>query len=490
MTARVLVVDDVPANLRLLQARLDAEYYEVATAASGPEALLRMRDWLPDIVLLDVMMPGMDGYEVCRRIKADDATRHVPVVVLTALTDRADAVRGLEAGADDFLSKPVDQHTLFARLRALLRSKQVLDAFRARAAIAQGLGLQPPPRPEPGVAGARVLVVEDDPAAAAELARALAADTVDARACHDPAEAPAMLAGGGYELVVIGLSADGGRGLRLASRLRAATDTRDLPLLLVADPGQNDPVLRGFDIGANDHVLRPVHPAELRARARNQILRHRHQEALRDDIRHSLELAVTDGLTGLRNRHYVDHHLRELLRSGTAAVILIDVDRFKQVNDTHGHATGDHVLRAVSARIRDNLRAVDLAGRYGGEEFLVVVPSASAEEGLAVAERLRAVMREAPVMLDGGIAVPVTLSLGVALPPTGADARDAVRAADNALYRAKRTGRDRVEMAVPADWRQPDRPPAEPSPAGATPDPMKDPPPDPAMGRGAAGAAT
>ncbi|WP_237213718.1 response regulator, partial [Falsiroseomonas oryziterrae] len=152
MTARVLVVDDVAANRRLLEARLLNEYYEVALAGSGEAALETARRWSPDVLLLDVMMPGLDGYEVCRRLKADPATAHIPVVMVTALTDQAERVRGLEAGADDFLSKPVDDATLFARLRALLRVKQVLDAWRLRADTARDLGVEPPPSPAAAIA--------------------------------------------------------------------------------------------------------------------------------------------------------------------------------------------------------------------------------------------------------------------------------------------------------------------------------------------------
>ena len=127
MTARVLVVDDIPANLRLLEAKLRAEYFEVALAASGPEALALSAAWAPDIVLLDVMMPGMDGYEVCRRLKSQEATAHIPVVMVTALTDQAERVRGLEAGADDFISKPVDTDELLLRVRNAVRTKQLDD---------------------------------------------------------------------------------------------------------------------------------------------------------------------------------------------------------------------------------------------------------------------------------------------------------------------------------------------------------------------------
>src|SRR3954464_14676696 len=141
MTARILVVDDIESNVRLLQAKLSAEYYEVLTANDGPTALAIAQSERPDIVLLDVMMPGMDGFDVCRRLKEDADTRHVPVVLVTALDGRADRVAGLEAGADDFLTKPIDDVMLFARVRSLTRLKTVIDELREREASGRRMGV-------------------------------------------------------------------------------------------------------------------------------------------------------------------------------------------------------------------------------------------------------------------------------------------------------------------------------------------------------------
>jgi two-component system cell cycle response regulator len=451
MTARVLVVDDIATNLRLLEAKLLNEYYEVALAASGEEALATVARWMPDVVLLDVMMPGMDGYEVCRRLKAQPATQHIPVVMITALTDQAERVRGLEAGADDFLSKPVDDATLFARLRALLRVKQVLDAWRLRAETARDLGFEPPPGPSLSIAGSRALVVDEDRAESEGLARLLGADGLEVQLCSNPVEAWDLLLDGMQDIVLLSLSLDGGDALRLASRLRADSVTRDVPLLLVADAAQKGLVLRGFDLGANDHVLRPVDPNELRARVRNQIRRKRYQERLRAELDRSLELAVTDPLTGLRNRRYVRRHLEGVLRNAGAAVLLIDVDRFKSVNDSLGHAAGDVVLREVAERVRAHIRSADVVARYGGEEFLVVMAGTAAEEAAMVAERLRAAIAASPVMAEGQ-AVPVTASIGVASGESGTLSDDVIAAADTALYAAKKGGRNRVEIARAEDW--------------------------------------
>ncbi len=451
MTARILVVDDIAANLRLLEAKLLNEYYEVSVAASGQEALATVARWTPDVVLLDVMMPGMDGYEVCRRLKADPDAAHIPVVMITALTDQAERVRGLEAGADDFLSKPVDDATLFARLRALLRVKQVLDAWRLRAETARNLGFEPPPGPSLSVAGARALMVNEDSAETKQLQEVLRADGVDVSSCTDPMEAWETLQDGRHDVVLLSLSLNAGDALRLASRLRAEASTRDVPVVLVADLAQKGLVLRGFDLGANDHVLRPVDPNELRARLRNQIRRRRYQERLRADLDRSLEMAVTDPLTGLRNRRYMRRHLDGVLRDSGAAVLMMDVDRFKSVNDTYGHAVGDIVLREVAERVRSQLRAADVVARYGGEEFLVVMSGATVEDGRIVADRLRQAISAMPVEAEGR-SLSVTASLGVAAAEIGANGDDVVSAADAALYRAKANGRNRVELAGPQDW--------------------------------------
>ena len=452
MSARILVVDDIAANLRLLEARLNAEYYEVALASSGPEALARAEEWSPDVILLDVMMPGMDGYEVCRRLKAHPETAYIPVVMVTALVDPAERVRGLEAGADDFLSKPVDHPTLFARLRALLRMKQVLDAFRLRSETAQDLGFAPQTPPSETLAGAVVLLATEDINEKELLAAVLAMEGVELHLASTVTEAWQELGHGHYDVALLSLSLDGGEGLRLTSRLRAQAATRDLPIVLIADGDQRTQVLRGFDLGASDHVLRPIDANEVRARMRNQVRRKRYQERLRADLDRSLELAVTDSLTGLRNRRYVTRHLEGLLRAGRAALLLLDVDRFKTVNDTYGHVAGDLVLKEVATRLKEHLRAVDVVARFGGEEFVVAMGGAVEEEALQVAERLRASIAERPVATGQGDLLHITASIGVALAQSGESLSGLLGAADAALYRAKANGRNRVEIAGLEDW--------------------------------------
>lgn len=461
MSARILVVDDVIPNLRLLEAKLSAEYYEVQAAQDGAAALAVARDWLPDLILLDVMMPGMDGFEVCRRLKADAATEHVPVVMVTALGETAERVRGLEVGADDFLTKPVDDETLFARVRALVRLKRLLDEWRLRSETTHQLGVQPESQSLPSVRGCRALLVDDSDADAGRIVAALDAEGIRCDRATTPAEAIDRLAGAPFDLVVLDLQLAAEDPLRLTSRLRADGTTRETPVLMVAEPEYRRQLHRGLDLGANDYILRPIDPNELRARARNQIRRKLYQDRLRADLAYSISLALTDPLTGLHNQRYLRGHLRSLIASvrasgGSLAAMMLDLDHFKAINDLYGHPAGDAALRAVAGCIRAHVRLFDTVARYGGEEFAVVMPGATLADAVAAAERLRreiATLAYQPVSAERH---PLTISIGVAAlsgESSGGDeelADGLMRHADLALYEAKRQGRNRV-IALEAD---------------------------------------
>jgi two-component system cell cycle response regulator len=452
MTARILIVDDVAANLRLLEARLTAEYYQVATAQDGHDALHLARTWQPDLVLLDVMMPGLDGFETCRELKRLPATRHIPVVMVTSLGQNEERVRGLEAGADDFLTKPVDFATLLARTKSLVRLKRLLDEWRVRGETARALGLDADSAGLPSVAGARALVVDDCDGSASAVQDALLEEGMVAGRARCEAEMLTLTQAIAFDLVVISLSMMADDPLRLASRLRAGETTQAVPMLVIAEPEQRDLVLRGFDLGANDWLLRPLDALELRARARNQIRRKFYQDRLRSDLGHALELALTDPLTGFYNQRYLPRHLRSLLSAGQPnglAVLMIDVDHFKLINDQWGHQTGDQALTLIAQTLRGRVRVFDSIARYGGEEFVVVMPGTSELDALSAAERLRGAVEELRFVPETGFAHHITVSVGVACctPDSTVTPERLIQAADQALYSAKRAGRNRVEVA-------------------------------------------
>jgi two-component system cell cycle response regulator len=459
MSARVLVVDDVLPNVKLLEAKLGSEYFDVVTAMDGPTALQRIAEHPPDIVLLDVMMPNMDGFEVCRRIRKDPKSAHIPVVMVSALSDSEDRVRGLEAGADDFLTKPVNDVALFARVRSLVRLKMMMDELRLREQTSGDLGLlKQAASLEVETAGASVLVLEDSPIEQRKLGDALAASGQNVTRCATVAEATAALQASAHDLFIVSLGLKSEDALRFCSSLRSNERTRHLPILLVIGDADTARLAKGLEIGVNDYITRPYDRNELAARVRTQVRRRRLQELLRTNYQRGLEAALTDPLTGLYNRRYMATHLPGLLAKAAAsgkplALFMIDIDHFKKVNDGYGHAAGDAVLKAVAARIPDLVRAEDTAARMGGEEFMAVLPDAGPEAALRVAERLRQAIAETKIAdagAPGGLTV--TVSIGVASARAG-DAPEALMArADAALYRAKQTGRNRVvvDEAEPA----------------------------------------
>jgi two-component system, cell cycle response regulator len=452
MTARILVVDDVPANVKLLEARLSAEYFDVVTASSGAEALAICGRAECDIVLLDIMMPDMDGFEVCRRLKSNPATHFIPVVMVTALDSSADRVRGLEAGADDFLTKPVSDVVLLARVRSLTRLKMMTDELRMRAITSLEIGMEAPERSavaDTGMGG-RILLVDDRSTSYERMAPMLAAEHhVDVET--DPSQALFHAAEGNYDLLIISLSLDNFDGLRLCSQARSLERTRQVPILAISDADNNARLLRGLEIGVNDYLLRPVDRNELLARARTQIKKRRYTDHLRDNVQNSIEMAITDALTGLHNRRYMESHLATLAEQASArgkplALMILDIDFFKAINDTYGHDAGDDVLREFAVRIRKSIRGIDLACRYGGEEFVIVMPETDLHVAGMVAERLRrSIAGEKFAINKGAKRVDVTISIGLStLERKGEAVADVLKRADKALYRAKNDGRNRV----------------------------------------------
>jgi two-component system cell cycle response regulator len=452
MSARILVVDDVPANVKLLEARLSAEYFDVLTASNGAEALDMCSRSECDIILLDVMMPDMDGFEVCRRLKSNPATHFIPVVIITALDSPSYRVRGLEAGADDFLTKPVSDVVLIARVRSLTRLKMMTDELRMRAITSLEIGMEAPERSaiaDKGVGG-RILLVDDRPSSYERLAPILAAEhTVDVEI--NPAEALFHAADGNYDLLIVSLSLENYDGLRLCSQARSLERTRQLPILAISDADNNARLLRGLEIGVNDYLLRPVDKNELLARARTQIRKRRYTDHLRDNVQNSIEMAITDALTGLHNRRYMESHLATLgeqasTRAKPLSLMILDIDYFKSINDTYGHDAGDDVLREFAVRIRKSIRGIDLACRYGGEEFVIVMPETDVQVAGLIAERLRrSIASETFAVNKGTKRIDVTISIGLAtLDRKDEPVADVLKRADTALYRAKNDGRNRV----------------------------------------------
>lgn len=450
MTASVLVVDDMEPNRRLMQAKLEAKYYTVFLAKDGPNALESAAHHQPDIILLDVMMPGMDGYEVCRRLKSNPATRHIPVVMLTALTDRDDRLRGLEAGADDFLSKPVDDFGLFARLEALMRYNMVAQELRTRDAVGSHHEFLSDFELEALEKPASVLVIDQNNAEARRTAAALknvghqAETWIDAQASGVRFQ--------DIDIVILALSDQRHDALKLCAHLRALKESRDFSMIATCAHTDQAKGLEALRIGASDLITSPIDVLELQARVRTQTRRRRFVDILRKRVDRGLELSVIDHLTGLYNRRYMLERLQLWMQRSNSdeapvSIVSFDIDHFKAVNDKFGHEAGDLVLQNFASRLRTNIRPQDIACRPGGEEFLLIMPETRAEMAEIGAERIRDAIAAKPFYLKReDVNIKVTVSAGIATyRGEGGLLADFLHQADQALYKAKQNGRNRIE---------------------------------------------
>jgi len=456
MTARILVVDDIPANVKLLEARLMAEYFDVLTASNGRDALDICDRTQVDVILLDIMMPEMDGFEVCERLKSNPRTAHIPVVMVTALDQPSDRVRGLQAGADDFLTKPVNDLQLISRVKSLVRLKTLTDELRVRHDSTRQAGIDDMLRLQDGrlEEQAQVLLVDSRGASQERIIKSLK-PIAEVIAMSDPQAAVFEAAENPLDLIIVNSNLEDYDPLRLCSQIRSLERTRFIPILLITEQGDEQMIIRSLDLGVNDYIVRPLDPNELIARTLTQVRRKRFNDRLRNSVRQTIELAVTDGLTGLHNRRYLDTHLRTLfarakVRGRPLTLCITDIDRFKQVNDVYGHDAGDEVLKEFAGRIRSTVRGADLACRYGGEEFVVVMPDTPAEAAAAVAERLRGMIEARPFQLRSGeTPLMLTASMGIATLGPGIETPEQLlKQADRALYEAKNSGRNRVVAAA------------------------------------------
>jgi len=451
MTARVLVVDDLLANVRLLEAKLTAEYFDVSTAMNGVDALETIQRTHPDIVLLDVMMPGMDGIEVCRRIKSNAATQHIPVIMVTALDQPEDRVRGLEAGADDFLTKPVNDFSLFCRVKSLVRLKMLTDELRSRASENENL-LEMPAAGEftEMLDDCNILVVDDNGTLFERMSSSIAGKHKLTK-ITDPQQAIFAASETEFDLAVVDLDMQSFDGLRLCSQLRSLERTRQIPILVIVDPDDTRKMLRALEMGVNDYLARPIDQQELAARMETQLRRWRYTQKLRSHVSQTMEMAVTDPLTNLFNRRYMETQTAMLVDNATnrgkaLSILALDVDFFKKVNDTYGHDVGDAVLKELAVRFKQNIRNLDLPCRVGGEEFVVVLPETHIEVGRKIAERLRRAVSGKPFDVpnqDKGL--DITISVGLASLEGSSDTQEQLfKRADQALYDAKEQGRNKV----------------------------------------------
>lgn len=451
MAGRILVVDSVQTDRITMKVRLASACYEVTATATGRDALRLAQLTQPQIVLIGSGLPDMTAAQLCALLRGQPGGADLPVLVHAR--DSAARIAALQAGASALIDALEDDLTLLARIRGLMRA----DDTQPMGMAEDGAGFQHDDRP-------RVTLVADQPATALGWRHALQPRLDYAMSISDAERALADAARGRVpDLYVIAADIQQpGDGLRLLSELRSRPLSRDAGFVIVLRSERADMTAVALDLGAGDvlpHDL-PAVATEAAIRIQAQLARKRECDRKRQETLRNVALAMTDPLTGLHNRRYAMPRLAALFdaacrNGGQLAVMVLDLDHFKAVNDTHGHAAGDAVLTSIAARLRASLPPDALLARIGGEEFLAVLPGATSRHARIIAEGIRQDVMADAVPLPQGCsdsAVDVTISAGIAvvdgsLPCPPIDADQLLARADRALMAAKASGRNRIVLA-------------------------------------------
>lgn len=413
---RVLVVDGEASTRAHLERIARDAYMRVDVAVTAQEALELARNERFDIAILEIVEGrAEEAFATARELRATPGNDRLPLAFMATEADFAHRVAAAHAGGSLFLSKPVDPYVFGTTVQQLVALRH---AERSR-----------------------VLVLDDDPDFVDAIAAVLEAEAIGVKRVSDPTNVIEALQDDRVDLILLDVMLPRVSGFDLARMIRAAPEWQSVPILFLTGRVDRESRVAAFDAGGDDYLVKPVLPEELIARVRVRLDRRRLER----------EITEKDSLTKLLSRRALLEALARRVsearrHSGLLSVALIDVDRFKEVNDLHGHLVGDHVLAALGRLLGERFRFEDLRGRWGGEEFVVVFPGATADTAAAV---LRRVLVEFTRMRfegeRGAEPFGVSFSAGVAsLPEDGSSVEALLRAADRRLYEAKSTGRSRV----------------------------------------------
>jgi two-component system cell cycle response regulator len=451
---KILIVDDEPVNQRLMEAMLPPANYEVFFASNGEEGVAKVYEIFPDVILLDVVMPKKDGFAVARELKNDPDVRNIPIILVTSLEGIESRISGLDAGAEEYLTKPVRAVELLSRIRSMLQLKeyreQLLNRRQSEALFV-----------ETKVEGEKVskenermpcvLLVEDNEIDANIIHKVLQNESLNIETVKKGEEAVARVISGGIDLILLDIILPDTDGFDICKRLKSKDVAKDIPIVVITCLDDIDTKITSVKLGVDDLLVKPINPRELKARIKVLMEKKNQFDTLRSHYESAINSAVVDSLTGLYNHGYFKNFLsleikRSQRQSYPVCHLMVDIDDFKQCNDIYGHAVGDEILQKVGNLIREEIREVDFIARYGGDEFAIVLPYSDRNGAIKVAYRIQnslssiEISKEIRRDFKG-----VTVSIGIAEYPSDADSfNEMIQKADEMLYKAKKRGKNQI----------------------------------------------
>ncbi|HCS49397.1 MAG: hypothetical protein A2V45_13135 [Candidatus Aminicenantes bacterium RBG_19FT_COMBO_58_17] len=451
---KVLIADDSQVALSSLEKVLASGLFQTIRASNGREAFDKAICELPDLILLDVMMPEINGFEVARILKEDSRTRSIPIIMVTALDDPENEHAGRQAGAEEYLAKPVRPQELIARANSLIALRQYRDQLNIRNHSQWSFIVDKhsdDAGPEPQKQLPLVLLVEDNESDA-ELVRHFLKDLpLRVERLANGADAVELCQTGRVDLMLLDLLLPGLNGFEVCRQVKGSEKGKDLPIVVITCLEDMDSRLKCIELQTDDFLVKPIVGRELQARVKILLEKKKQLDRLRSHYEEALNSAVVDWLTGLYNHGYfkrfLDLEIKKSLRQRyPVTLIMIDVDNFKAVNDAYGHPTGDVILQELAQVVRKAVREVDLVARYGGDEFAIVLPYSDGHGALRVAHRINEAIKTYGFSPKASARkTHLTVSMGVAgYPEDAVHVDELIHSADQRLYEAKTRGKNQI----------------------------------------------
>lgn len=419
-TPVALVIDDSKAVRDTLASYLKALNFDVKDASNGDQGLKMASDILPDLILVDVEMPVMDGFEFCKELSKEPGIKNIPTIVVSGTIDEAQFRKGFRAGAIDFLEKPVSQPAL----------ARIIDSVCIK---------------ETGSSAGTTVILSKDNTLSSILTKSLNFLNSSINVCSNLDELETYLCVSIPDIIILDLSGTGDK-LNVCMHTRNLLGSDSPVILAVADETDRDLMFQCFKFGATEFIIKPFGRDEVKARIENHIKLKKLQDELVHKNRILESLAYKDKLTGLMNRRYFDKALHDEIAKAQAnrtslSFLIIDLDDFKQVNDKYGHDTGDAVLKELASMIIDNVQGNAIPCRYGGEEFCIIYPDTPLAEAVKNSEKIKRFCSAKPISRHR---IHQTISGGVSSFPETSSPENLLADADNSLYKAKRAGKNRI----------------------------------------------
>lgn len=470
---RILIAAHDEANVRSLAEMIKQESFNVLTAFDGYEALKLAESQLPEIILLEASIPVIESCQVIKKLKNTTATTSIPIILITAPDDSENRKKGLEAGAEEILNRPVNDVELLTRIQSMLRLKRYQDAlttrqksevnFCADRQVKQTKAVDDQADPaniassviEPEESKSskpiRLLLVEDDPKDIKLMRAYLRAPEYRLTTVSRGDEALEIANQRPFDLIILDVMLPDMNGFEICRRLKAGEITRHIPVIFTTSLSDVDNRVNGVEAEGDGYLVKPVERRELWAKIQVLAKKKRQWDDIRSIYETTVRSAIGDALTGLYNyayfKHFLDFELKRSFRQNyKVALMMIDIDNFKNYNDTLGHLAGDLVLRELGRIVKAQIREIDLAARYGGEEFAVILPyNENEQSNTIVAERIQSAVAAVKLPIGTERIPQVTVSIGIAYCPFDAtNSDDLIEKADIMLYHAKRTGKNRI----------------------------------------------